>query len=291
MIRFLTLALLASAALPVAAPAQDNNRSERREARAAQRAERQAARAAAPAAAAQPQARPDRGAMRGNRGGDGQGWRNNAAVAPAAVAQPQARPDRGNWRGNRVADGQRWRNNAAAVAQPQPQQQVRPRNRGMAESLGLGRDRTQNRDWDRNNDGRRDFNRNDQRRDYNRTEQRRDWNNNDRRWSGNRASNWNRSWRNDRRFDWQGYRNSNRYAYRLPRYYAPSGWGYGYRSFGIGTTLFAGLFAQNYWINDPYNYRLPPAEWPFQWVRYYDDALLVDTETGQVVDSIPGIFW
>lgn len=250
------------------------------------------------AAAAQAQPRPDRGGWRGNRGDDGQrGWRGNApATPPAVVAQPQPAP--------------------------------RARDRGMAGALGFDRDRDQRRDWNRNNgaernwnrnreaqrnwrqnnDAQRNWNRDNANRDWNRDNASRDWNrndvrrtwngndgrrfDNDRRWNGNRnAGNWNRSWRNDRRYDWQGYRNSNRYAYRLSQYYAPRGWNYGYRRFDIGTTLFAGLFAQNYWIGNPYEYRLPPVEWPFQWVRYYDDALLVDTETGEVVDVISGIFW
>jgi Ni/Co efflux regulator RcnB len=92
-------------------------------------------------------------------------------------------------------------------------------------------------------------------------------------------------------YDWHGYRGSNRGIYRLPRYYAPSGWGYGYRRFGIGFTLNSILFSSQYWINDPYYYRLPEAYGPYRWVRYYNDALLVDVETGEVVDTIYDIFW
>lgn len=149
-----------------------------------------------------------------------------------------------------------------------------------------GRD-DRRRDWDRNNDGRRDWNRNDGRRD---------WSDNrgyDRRWNDGRRDfrQWDRGWRNNSRYDWQRYRSANRYAYRLPRYAAPYGWNYGYRRFSIGAYLFAGLFAQDYWINDPWAYRLPPTDWPYQWVRYHNDALLIDTRSGYVVDSIPDIFW
>ena len=38
-------------------------------------------------------------------------------------------------------------------------------------------------------------------------------------------------------------------------------------------------------------YRLPPAWGPYRWVRYWDDALLVDTRTGMVVDVIYSFFW
>ncbi|MEG3165681.1 RcnB family protein [Sphingomonas sp. PB2P19] len=102
---------------------------------------------------------------------------------------------------------------------------------------------------------------------------------------------WNRGWRSDNRYAWSDYRASNRGAYRLPRYYAPSGWGYGYRRFGVGFTLSSILFNQSYWIQDPYTYRLPEAYGPYRWVRYYNDALLVDLDSGQVVDTVYDIFW
>ncbi|WP_448664813.1 RcnB family protein [Sphingomonas sp. CJ20] len=121
----------------------------------------------------------------------------------------------------------------------------------------------------------------------------RGWNdrNNFRSWNDRNGGRWNNSWRNDRRYDWRGYRTSNRSLYRLPRYYAPSGWGYGYRRFSIGFTLSPLLFSQQYWINDPFYYRLPEVDGPYRWVRYYNDALLVDIYTGEVVDTIYDIFW
>ena len=38
-------------------------------------------------------------------------------------------------------------------------------------------------------------------------------------------------------------------------------------------------------------YRLPPAYGPYRWIRYFDDALLVNIHTGMVVDSIRNFFW
>ncbi|MBD8470623.1 MULTISPECIES: RcnB family protein [unclassified Sphingomonas] len=102
---------------------------------------------------------------------------------------------------------------------------------------------------------------------------------------------WNRGWRSDNRYGWSDYRASNRGAYRLPRYYAPNGWGSGYRRFGIGFSLNSILYNQNYWIQDPYTYRLPEAYGPYRWVRYYNDALLVDLDSGRVVDTVYDIFW
>ena len=110
-------------------------------------------------------------------------------------------------------------------------------------------------------------------------------------YNGRPGGDWNRDWHRDNRYDWNRYRASNRAAFRLPSYYAPRGWGYGYRRFSIGVTLFAPLWAEDYWIDDPYDYRLPQAYGPYHWVRYYNDALLVDVRTGFVVDAVYDIFW
>jgi hypothetical protein len=108
---------------------------------------------------------------------------------------------------------------------------------------------------------------------------RRDWN-----------RDWNRGWRNDRRYDWQRWRYSNRNIYRLPAYYAPyRGWNY--RRFSIGFALQPLFYSQRYWIGDPWQYRLPPAPYGTQWVRYYNDVLLVDIYTGRVIDVIYDFFW
>ena len=109
--------------------------------------------------------------------------------------------------------------------------------------------------------------------------------------AGGNRTDWNRGWRGDGRYDWNRYRQSNRSAFRLPRYYAPSNWSYGYRRFGIGVTLSSLLWGQNYWIEEPDFYRLPPAYGPYRWVRYYNDALLVDIRSGYVVDTVYDIFW
>ncbi|HWJ68567.1 MAG TPA: RcnB family protein [Sphingobium sp.] len=102
---------------------------------------------------------------------------------------------------------------------------------------------------------------------------------------------WSSSWRNDRRYDWQGYRSQHRNIYRMPAYRPPYGWNRGYSRFSIGIILNSFLFDQSYWINDPYYYRLPPAYGSLRWVRYYDDALLVDIRDGYVVDVIHNFFW
>ena len=67
--------------------------------------------------------------------------------------------------------------------------------------------------------------------------------------------------------------------------------GHSYSRFSIGFALQPLFYSQRYWINDPWQYRLPPAEYGTRWVRYYDDVLLVDTYTGEVIDVIYDFFW
>ena len=55
--------------------------------------------------------------------------------------------------------------------------------------------------------------------------------------------------------------------------------------------MYAGYYQPDYWLDDPWQYRLPPVYGPYRWVRYYDDALLVDIYSGQVVDVIDNFFW
>ena len=100
---------------------------------------------------------------------------------------------------------------------------------------------------------------------------------------------WSHNWRNDRRYDWRSHRNRYRSNFRVGIYYDPFGWNY--RRWSIGSRLFPSYYRSSYWLNDPWQYRLPPAYGPYRWVRYWNDALLVNTYTGEVVDVIHGFFW
>lgn len=112
-------------------------------------------------------------------------------------------------------------------------------------------------------------------------------------WSRSRHSGgdrrWRDDWRRDRAYDWRNHRNAHRSIFRRGTYRDPYGWGY--RRFSIGFSLFPSYYRPNYWLSDPWQYRLPPAYGPFRWVRYYDDALLVNIYTGQVVDVEHNFFW
>jgi Nickel/cobalt transporter regulator len=141
------------------------------------------------------------------------------------------------------------------------------------------RDGNLDRRWDQNRDGRAD-----------RYGNNRGWDN--RGYENRRYDNrsWNRSWRNDRRYDWSGYRNQYRDHYRLGRYYAPYR-DHRYSRFSIGIRIGSPFYSNRYWINDPWRYRLPDVHGPYRWVRYYDDVLLVDIYSGEVVDVIHNFFW
>jgi hypothetical protein len=144
--------------------------------------------------------------------------------------------------------------------------------------------------------------------DRNRNQGDRNWNGNrnrDRQWSGNRNRNgqwdrsrserrsnhnWNRNWRNDNRYDWQRYRNAHRSIYRGGRYYSPYR-NHHYSRFSVGFFLQPLFYSSSYWLSDPWSYRLPPAYPGTRWVRYYDDVLLVDMYSGEVIDVIYDFFW
>jgi Nickel/cobalt transporter regulator len=123
------------------------------------------------------------------------------------------------------------------------------------------------------------------------------WNRGDSSWGWNRGydrgSNrgWDRGWRNDDRYDWHSYRNRYGDRFRQSRYYDPYGSRYGYRGFGIGIRIDSLFYGSRYWISDPWAYRLPDPPYGCRWVRYYDDALLVDMRSGYVIDVINDIFW
>lgn len=227
---------------------------------------------AQPRPQAQPQQQRSWGGQRSDGGQARGNWRSQQPAQVQAPAQTQQRQE---WRGNRGDNGGtrgQWNNGQQTQQRPQAQQQ-RDWRGGRGDNRG---------GWNNNdrNDNRGGWNSN------NRNDNRGNWNNN----RGN-SSRWNSGWRSNSRYNWSSYRNSNRNNFRLPRYYAPSGWGYGYRRFGIGFTLNSILFGSQYWINDPFYYRLPEVDGPYRWVRYYNDALLVDIYTGEVVDTVYDIFW
>jgi hypothetical protein len=273
----------------------------------------------------------DRGSDRGERGAPPpvQDRRTRAPPAPRPEQQQrpqqqqqqppqqqQQRPAPGQGYGERRPDGgnrggQRWSPQQQQQAQQSPvQQQQRPQgDPGRGFNGGGNRQGDDRRGGqDRGNFQRNDGNRGDDRRDFRGNDGRNGYgNNNGQAWRGgqqpgrdygrpgynnnNGRPQWRNDWRGDRRYDWRGYRDQNRGRFHAQRYVPPRGFGWGYRSFSIGYQLDRFFYAPSYWVNDPWEYRLPPVYGPYRWVRYYNDVLLVDIDTGEVVDVIQNFFW
>jgi hypothetical protein len=275
----ITIIMAATVLTPIAAQAQDRGRhgrggaqraerpqnAEERAARSEARQERQAARQveeAPPQQAAAPQPAPVQVAQRQRGDGNRGNWNRGGNDANRGTRDGSGQ--RGNW-GQRDDRG---RSNQQSVYPQAWQGNPNDPRRERYEQL----ERRNQQNYDRGD---------------NRRDDRREWRD-DRR--DDRGSNWNRGWRNDRRYDWQGYRNSNRNIFRGSRYYSPYR-NYGYSRFSIGLFLEPLFYSRNYWIGDPWQYRLPAAYPGTQWVRYYNDVLLVDVYSGEVLDVIYDFFW
>ena len=100
---------------------------------------------------------------------------------------------------------------------------------------------------------------------------------------------WSREWHRDGRYNWRDWRRRHRSRFHLGFYYDPFGWDY-FR-YGIGWRLWPSYYRSSYWLNNSSYYRLPQAYGPYRWIRYHNDALLVNIYSGQVVDVIYDFFW
>jgi hypothetical protein len=103
------------------------------------------------------------------------------------------------------------------------------------------------------------------------------------------ARHWRTDWRHDRRYDWRNWKRRHHSHFHFGFYYDPFGWDY--MRYGIGWRLWPSYYRNSFWLNDPWQYRLPPAYGPYRWIRYYNDALLVNIYTGEVVDVEYDVFW
>ncbi len=239
-------------------------------------------------AAAAPQAR-------ANTGWDGNGGRVRGDRPDGNRGHPQA--DRSN--GDRSNDGGNWRgrgDNSATVTTQSPGWRGPIRgsttvhtNDGQIETRGGNR-------WTGRTDDRRDRGDGstaDSWRDGHRDDS---WRNDSWRNDRNRSSyrdhdqRWDNNWRRENRYNWYSYRSHNRSLFSSGSYYSPYR-NYSYRRLSIGFFIDSLFYGNRYWINDPWQYRLPDAYGPYRWVRYYDDALLVDIYSGEVVDVINNFFW
>ncbi len=101
--------------------------------------------------------------------------------------------------------------------------------------------------------------------------------------------NWDRSWRDRTNFDWRRLRKSNARLFTFPVYVNPYGRDYVYRPFAVGDYLDPRFSTAE--LVRPGQFGLPDAYKPFRWVRYYDDALVVDMRNGKIVDVVFEMFF
>ena len=87
---------------------------------------------------------------------------------------------------------------------------------------------------------------------------------------------WQRNWRSQQRYHWRNYDR-------------PRGWYY--RRWAYGMILPSLFWGRQYWIDGYYNFGLPDPPYGYVWVRNGDDALLVNVETGYVLQVRYGIFY
>ena len=216
----------------------------------------------------------------------------------ADVQREERRADRQEARANRTPEQPAERPPIVHIAPPPPLTDGRERpadtvrtERHEARQDGRYYDRNRDGDldrrWDRNRDGRLDrrLDRNDDERIDRRYDRNRDG-----QLDRTQAGRWTNNWRNDNRYNWRSYRERNRNDYRPGRYFAPYR-DRKYSRISVGFSLGSGYFGSRYWIDDPWQYRLPAAYGSYRWVRYYDDVLLVDLRNGRVVDVIRDFFW
>jgi hypothetical protein len=83
------------------------------------------------------------------------------------------------------------------------------------------------------------------------------------------------------------YQAAHRYHYRP--YERPRGWYE--RRWYYGERLPPLFWARNYWLSDYWMFGLAIPPYGYEWVRYGDDALLINTDSGQILQVVYGIFY
>ncbi len=76
--------------------------------------------------------------------------------------------------------------------------------------------------------------------------------------------------------------------FHIGTYNRPSG--YYYRRWNYGDYLPALFFSQSFWLQDYSDYDLTDPPDGTVWVRYDGDALLIDQDSGEVIQVVYGIF-
>jgi Ni/Co efflux regulator RcnB len=164
--------------------------------------------------------------------------------------------------------GDRQSDRGPRATRPQ-RQQAAPQERGRRDGYRRNRDDNRGRrDADRTRGYGRDYNRD------GRTDYRRAYGGPRRDYSGFRD--YHRSFNSSRRF-------------RVAPYRRPAGWYE--RRWTFGEFLPALFWASSYWLNDFEVYELPPPPYGTVWVRNYNDALLIDRDSGEIISVRYGVFY
>lgn len=85
-----------------------------------------------------------------------------------------------------------------------------------------------------------------------------------------------RNYRADARFRWEPYR-------RPPGFY--------YRRWVFGEVFPRAFWARDYWLTDYYRFGLLNPPYGYVWVRYGEDAVLVNVYTGTILRVAYGVFY
>lgn len=105
---------------------------------------------------------------------------------------------------------------------------------------------------------------------------------------GHRPPNWNNRPRTyDPRHYHHNYVAVHRYHWH--HYVRPHGWYY--RRWVYGERFPSIFWARNYWITDFWLFGLAIPPYGCEWVRYDHDAVLINTETGEILQVIYGIYY
>ena len=94
--------------------------------------------------------------------------------------------------------------------------------------------------------------------------------------------------RRELREDWRDYRAAHRQVYQRGAYAAPGA--YRYRPVNAGYRFAPVQVGRRYWLNDHAAYRLPSPGYGRRWVRYGNDAVLVDARSNVALRIVRAFF-
>jgi len=105
---------------------------------------------------------------------------------------------------------------------------------------------------------------------------------------GTRPSNWNQRPHNFDRSAYQRNVTAGQH-FHYGSYDRPHGWYY--RRWSYGDYLPGIFWARNYWLTSWWMFDLAMPPYGYEWVRYGDDAILVNVDTGQILQVEYGVFY